>query len=114
MLVGRVPKLCIPGRDAFLTSEEMQDAVIRNIEVIGEAAKRISAETRGVLNSLDWRAICGMRDVLIHDYISVDLDELQEFPREKSRGLIEAVSEPLRQDFRKDAERFFPSSRESS
>jgi uncharacterized protein with HEPN domain len=55
---------------------EMQDAVIRNVEVIGEAAKRVSPEARGRLASLDWKAICGMRDVLIHDYIGVDLDEV--------------------------------------
>jgi uncharacterized protein with HEPN domain len=46
------------------------------VEVIGEAAKRVSADARSLLASLDWRAICGMRDVLIHDYIGVDLDEV--------------------------------------
>lgn len=59
-----------------MASEELQDAVIRNVEVIGEAAKRVSAEGRGRLLSLDWKSICGMRDVLIHDYIGVDLDEV--------------------------------------
>lgn len=59
-----------------MASEELQDAVIRNIEVIGEAAKRVSADVRAQFSSLDWRAICGMRDVLIHDYIGVDLDEV--------------------------------------
>jgi uncharacterized protein with HEPN domain len=54
----------------------LQDAVIRNIEVIGEAAKRVTSEVRDRLAQLDWRAICGMRDVLIHDYIGVDLDEV--------------------------------------
>ncbi len=72
----RITRFARPGRDAFMASDELQDAVIRNVEVIGEAAKRVSADTRGLLASLDWRAICGMRDVLIHDYIGVDLDEV--------------------------------------
>jgi uncharacterized protein with HEPN domain len=72
----RITRFIEPGREAFIASEEMQDAVIRNVEVIGEAAKRISTDVRGRLASLDWKAICGMRDVLIHDYIGVDLDEV--------------------------------------
>jgi uncharacterized protein with HEPN domain len=51
----RVTRFIAPGREAFLASEEMQDAVIRNVEVIGEAAKRVSAEARGRLASLDWK-----------------------------------------------------------
>ncbi|MCX6633232.1 MAG: DUF86 domain-containing protein, partial [Candidatus Solibacter sp.] len=72
----RITRFISPGREAFLASEELQDAVIRNVEVIGEAAKRVSAAARNSLASLDWKAICGMRDVLIHDYIGVDLDEV--------------------------------------
>ena len=72
----RINRFIQPGRAAFMASDEMQDAVIRNVEVIGEAAKRVSVEARSRLSSLDWRAICGMRDVLIHDYIGVDLDEV--------------------------------------
>lgn len=73
---GRVTRFITPGRETFLASEELQDAVIRNVEVIGEAAKRVSLKTRNSLAELDWKAICGMRDVLIHDYIGVDLDEV--------------------------------------
>jgi uncharacterized protein with HEPN domain len=72
----RISRFIGPGKEAFIASEELQDAVIRNVEVIGEAAKRVSAEARDRLGSLDWKAICGMRDVLIHDYIGVDLDEV--------------------------------------
>jgi uncharacterized protein with HEPN domain len=69
----RIARFIAPGRDAFMASEELQDAVIRNVEVIGEAAKRVSAAVRSRLPQLDWKAICGMRDILIHDYIGVDL-----------------------------------------
>ena len=72
----RIARFIRPGRQLFFESEELQDAVIRNIEVIGEAAKRVSVDARGQMGSLDWKAICGMRDVLIHDYIGVDLDEV--------------------------------------
>ena len=72
----RVAKFIEGGREAFFESEQEQDAVIRNIEVIGEAAKRVGPETRGLMVQIDWRAICGMRDVLIHGYIGVDLEEV--------------------------------------
>jgi uncharacterized protein with HEPN domain len=72
----RIERFIAPGRDVFMASDQVQDAVVRNVEVIGEAAKRVSAEVRSRMPSLNWRAICGMRDVLIHDYIGVDLDEV--------------------------------------
>jgi uncharacterized protein with HEPN domain len=71
----RITRFISPGREAFMASDQLQDAVIRNVEVI-EAAKRVSADARDRLALLDWKAICGMRDVLIHDYIGVDLDEV--------------------------------------
>ena len=72
----RIARFIQSGREVFMASEELQDAVIRNVEVIGEAAKRVSPDVRGRLATLDWKTICGMRDVLIHDYIGVDLDEV--------------------------------------
>jgi uncharacterized protein with HEPN domain len=50
----RITRFIGPGRDTFMAWEALQDAVIRNVEVIGEAAKRVSAEARGRLASLDW------------------------------------------------------------
>ncbi|HOK26015.1 MAG TPA: DUF86 domain-containing protein [Bacteroidales bacterium] len=51
-----------------------QDAVIRQLEIIGEAAKRISANLRKLNPQVPWSDMAGMRDILIHDYIDVDID----------------------------------------
>jgi len=52
----------------------IQDAVIRNLEIIGEATKNISSTTRQTAPSIPWQKMAGLRDVLIHDYFGVDLD----------------------------------------
>jgi uncharacterized protein with HEPN domain len=60
------------GKQDFFSSKLIQDAVIRNLEVIGEATKRISKEFRDQHKSVPWREMAGLRDVLIHDYFGVD------------------------------------------
>jgi len=64
------------GRDEFFGNVVYQDAVMRNLEIIGEAAKRISPELRAQLTALPWRQIAGLRDVLIHDYPNLDLERI--------------------------------------
>ena len=61
------------GRDAFFSDAKTQDAVIRNIEIIGQAVKGLSDETRSLDPTVPWRQIAGMRDKLIHEYFGVDL-----------------------------------------
>ncbi len=60
--------------EAFFKNEEKQDAVIRKIEIAGEATKKLSSDLRSRFNHIPWRAIAGMRDKLIHDYFDVDLE----------------------------------------
>ena len=61
------------GHAAFLTDHKTQDAVIRNVEVIGEAAKRVPSEYRAAHPSIPWQLMAGFRDVLIHGYEGVDI-----------------------------------------
>ncbi len=64
------------GRDAFMQSLMIQDAVIRNFENIGESAKRISQELKQLYPDIPWRRIAGFRDILAHNYLNVDIDEV--------------------------------------
>ena len=61
------------GQKAFFSDAKTQDAVIRNIEIIGQAVKGVSNKTRALEPAVPWRQIAGMRDKLIHEYFGVDL-----------------------------------------
>jgi uncharacterized protein with HEPN domain len=60
------------ARADFLTDTEKQDAVIRRLELLGEAAGRVSGEFHETLPDIPWRTLVGMRNILIHDYGNVD------------------------------------------
>ena len=58
----------------FFNSIQLQDSVIRRIEIIGEAIKNIPNDIKKNYNQIPWKEITGMRDILIHQYFGVDLD----------------------------------------
>jgi uncharacterized protein with HEPN domain len=62
------------SRDRFLQTQMMQDAVVSQIEIIGEAAKRLSPQLRGKYPDIPWQDIAGMRNKLIRNYFGVDVE----------------------------------------
>ncbi len=87
--IQRIESYAFEGKAAFLASNMMQDAIIRNFEIIGEATKHLSPELKQSHPEIQWREMAGFRDVLIHNYIGVDLDEVwniieKELPQIKS------------------------------
>jgi len=84
--------------ERFLKDNKTCDAVIRCIEVIGEATKNIPDEVRKRYASIPWRDMAGMRDKIIHSYFMVDFEEVwlvvnEEIP--KLRPMIENVSKEI-------------------
>ena len=69
----RIDEYTEGGETYFLASGLVQDGVIRNLEVLGEATKNLSDDLRSANPEIPWRQIAGMRDVLIHDYLRVNL-----------------------------------------
>lgn len=61
-------------RDGFLRDQKTSDAVVRNFEVIGEAASRIPATTAERYPAVEWRKIAGLRNRIVHEYFGVDLE----------------------------------------
>jgi len=62
------------SQDAFLRDVQLQDSVIRRLEIIGEAARRISEATRETIPGIPWSEMIGMRNLTIHQYDNVDLE----------------------------------------
>jgi len=66
-------------------------AVERSLAILGEAAKRVPADIRERHPAIPWRAISGLRDVLVHDYFGVDLGVVEEVVREEMPRLVEGL-----------------------
>ena len=81
----------------FITDFKTQDAMIRNFEIIGEAAKQLSEQSKRKREDIPWRKIAGLRDVLIHDYMGVDLGEVWNIAQTQLSALLDAVDEILDQ-----------------
>jgi uncharacterized protein with HEPN domain len=63
-------------RAEFFDDEKTHDAVVRNIQIAGEAAKNIPAEVRQTMPGIEWKKIAGMRDLIVHAYFGIDPDIL--------------------------------------
>jgi uncharacterized protein with HEPN domain len=81
--------------EQFLNDEMVQDAVIRNFEIIGEAAKRVPTGYRRAHAEVPWRLMAGFRDVLIHAYEGVDLDRVWHIAQEDLPKVKEAIDKIL-------------------
>ncbi len=98
--IERIQSYTRKGQEAFLSDPLIQDAVMRNLEIIGEAARQVSKEYRQTYPEIPWRGMMALRNVLIHNYEGVDISKVwlvveKELP--PLRAVLEKVLPPLSQ-----------------
>ena len=76
----------------FQDDDMAQSAVIRELQVLGEAARLVSKETRDVLNGIDWRTMIGMRNRLVHEYFAIRLDVVWQTTQDDIPPVIEELT----------------------
>jgi uncharacterized protein with HEPN domain len=74
--VSRILRWTTGGKDEFHSNEMMQRAVVHELQVIGEAAKALSPDFRARHPRIPWKSMAGLRDVLVHDYDTIDAEEV--------------------------------------
>jgi len=89
--VEKILRYTSGGRREFFADPMLQDAVIRNVEVMGEAARKVSDETRQVHPEIPWRQMVATRDRVIHGYFTVDLEIVWEIVETELPGLRDAL-----------------------
>ena len=86
------------SKDVFLNDETLKRAVVRSLEIIGEATKKIPAGFKVKWNSIQWKDMAGMRDGLIHDYIGVNYSIVWDVFKNKIPGLYDQIQDVLNGD----------------
>ena len=76
--IGKIEQYTVGGKSVFLEHEMTQDAVIRQLSIIGEATAKLPAAMKANEPEIPWRSIVGMRNIIIHDYSQIKLQRIWE------------------------------------
>lgn len=89
--IERIEEYTAKGREAFLTDTRTQDAERRNLQVMCESTQRVSKERKAAHSEIDWKGMAGFRNVLVHDYLGVDIRYTWEVVQTRLPALKQAV-----------------------
>ncbi len=91
----RVVAYCADGKKNFFDDIKTQDAVIRNLEILGEAVKHLTPKVKRAHKDVPWKLIAGMRDRLIHHYFGVNVDLVWETTQKEVPKLLATVNKMI-------------------
>ena len=74
--IGHIQQYTAEGRSAFIDERKTQDAVLRNLHTLSESVQRLSDSLRARYSEVDWRSIIAFRNVVVHNYLGVDLGQI--------------------------------------
>lgn len=93
--IRRIEEDTAGGKDAFLSSHTLQDAVLKNLQTLAESTQRLSENLKTCHPRIEWRRIGAFRNVLVHDYLGIDVERIWDITRRDVPELKTAVSRIL-------------------
>ena len=89
--IRRIEENVRQGRDRFLASQTLQDAVLRNLQTMAESTQRLSDDLKATHPEIEWPRIAAFRNVLVHDYLGIDVERVWEITQRDLPQLNRAI-----------------------
>lgn len=93
--IRRIEEDIAQGRERFMASHTLQDAVLRNLQVMAESTQRLSEAVRATQPDIEWRKIAAFRNILVHHYLGIDVETVWDITQRDVPELKRAVGEML-------------------
>jgi len=89
--IRRIEENVAGGRERFLSSHTLQDAVLRNLQTMAESSQRLSDDSKETHSEVEWLRIAAFRNVLVHDYLGIDMEQVWEITQRDVPKLKQAI-----------------------
>ena len=98
--IRRIEENVADGRDRFLASHTLQDAVLRNLQTMAESTQRLSEDLKAKYPDIEWDRIAAFRNILVHDYLGVDIERVWEITQREVPQLKQTILTMLDEGYR--------------
>jgi uncharacterized protein with HEPN domain len=96
--IAYIQEFTAHGKEAFLADRKTQDAVLRNLHTLSESVQRVSVDLKRKYPTVEWREVAAFRNVIVHDYLGIDLHQIWDIIERDLpvlKGQVEAILDGL-------------------